>query len=221
MLQEEIDRRDAGLTSEERSRLNLSYRQLLEQGLCRPRLSSSLLGFAWSQFEPRVFPDHAGDPSFRNTPEFLSLGLVTLDAYVTAMLAAPIKHGDYEEMVFRCELKKESSSQPLQLEFVTVTELRRMKPKTAMVELLSSLPQILQMKEIRGDVCYMSDEGCRMMIPYPGKMKAERCPSLRDRPYGLWPAVNVKIRPTRELVARARGLVDSAWDWISSRGRPN
>jgi hypothetical protein len=221
MLQKEMERVEPQLTVEERSRLSLSYQQLLEQGLCRAKLSSSLLGFAWSQFEPRVFPDRAEDPNFRNPPEFLSFSFVSLDAYVTAMLAARLRHGDYGQMTFCCRLQKDTSRRQLQLEFVTGTERGTLPPGTAMMDLLSSLPQLLQMKQIFGEVCYMSEAGCRMLIPYPGKMVAERCPALRDRPHELWPAVTLRIHPTKEMVGRANGLVQLAWDEVSSRRRPN
>jgi hypothetical protein len=61
MLHEEIERPYVRLTAEEKSRLNLSYQRLLQEGLRRPKLGRSLLGFDWS------FPGSC----LRNPGEFL------------------------------------------------------------------------------------------------------------------------------------------------------
>jgi hypothetical protein len=214
MLEEETDGLDT-------VQALFSYQQLLQKGFCGRKLETSLLGLDWCLFEPRAFPEHAGEGGFRNPPEFLFLAVVTLDAYATSVFASTLKHGDFGALTFTCRLKGEGPSGRLRLEFVTVPERGRLCPKNVMVEMLSSLPQLLQAKKVEGDVYYLSDAGCRMQIPYSGKLVAELCSFLHDRPGDLWPEVTLTIRPTEELVARARSMVDFVWNSRPLRGIPS
>jgi hypothetical protein len=210
----------ARLTEEEKSRVLLTFKQMLQQGFCRPQLDCSLLGFDWSLFSARSFPEHAEDPAFLNPPEFLALGFSTLDAYVTAVLGAHLKHGDFGEMTFSCRLNKEKAKPKLRLEFATVSERRKPFPKSVDSELRKSFPELLQVKRLEAEVCEVAANACRVVIAYPGKMIAERCPFLRNRPLDLWPEVRFKVLPTEELVARARDMVTFASD-VPFPGNPN
>jgi hypothetical protein len=221
MLQEETKNREPALTPEQKSTLALGYQRLQQEGFCRPKLTESLMGFDWTCFTPRTFAEHAGDHWFRSPPEFLSLAYATLDAYVTAMFATSLKLGDYGEMHFSCRLKQEKFNPRLHLEFETTAERGKVFHRNTMIELLSSLPQLLRMKNIEEDCCYMPGPGARMLIPYPGKLVAERSPFLRHRPCHLWPEVSLNIRPTEALVARAKRLVEFMWNTGKPRGTPN
>jgi hypothetical protein len=197
------------------------YQRLQQEGCCQPKLADSLMGFDWACFAPRTFPEHAEDHRFRNPPEFLSLACTMLDAYVTAMFATSLKLGDYGLLCFCCRLTREKLNPRLQLEFVTVAERKKIFLRNAMIELLSSLPQLLRMNHIEEECCYLQGPGARVIIPYPGKLVPERSPYLRDRPCNQWPEVSLSIRPTKELAGRARSMVDFLWDKRKLRGTPN
>jgi hypothetical protein len=219
MLQEEIERADNTVTPEER--FASQSKGSLEEGFCAPKLDESMIGLAWSLFVPRVFPEHAGDISFLNPPEFLSWSFTTLDVYATAILAANLPHDELGGLTFTCALRQGRSRRGLRLEFVTVPERADICPRTAMIELLSSLPRLLRAKDVVGDVCYMPGGGCRMEIPYPGKMVLELCPCLQNRPCDSWPEITLKIQPTEELLDRARRVVEYVWESGSFSGHLN
>jgi hypothetical protein len=207
MLQKEEARRGNREPVAEERRPPMDFKQLQQAGLCRPKLGISLLGIEWGRFEPREYAPQAGGSCLRNPPEFNFFAQVTLDAYVAAFLAGQWKHGDFGELTFHCSLKQERHDSVLRLEFVTVPERGRILPGTAMIGLLSSFVLLLGTLHIDGDVYHLQDAGAHMSIPYPGKLLVAHCPALRDRPSALWPEMTLRLRPTQELVSRARSLV--------------
>jgi hypothetical protein len=76
----------------------------LEEGFGSPKMEDSLLGLDWSVFVTREFPEHAGDTSFWDPPEFISYAFRALDAYATAMLAAHFRFISLGALKFRCRL---------------------------------------------------------------------------------------------------------------------
>jgi hypothetical protein len=221
MLQEDIERPSKALTAEEKFDSSSHLKGSPEEGFCAPKLNQSMIGLAWSLFVPRVFPQHTQDDSYLDPPEWISWSHTTLDVYATAILAANLPHDELGSLTFSCALRQSRSRRGLRLEFVTVPERGEICPRTAMIELLSSLPRLLRAKDVIGEVCYMPGEGCRMEIPYPGKMIAELCPSLRDRPCDLWPELTLKLDLTEELLDRARQVVELVWESGQFCGQPN
>jgi hypothetical protein len=200
------------LTSEEKDRLILTYKRLLEEGFCAPRLDDSILGLDWSLFQSRVFPEHADDTRFLNPPEFVSIALATLDAYAAAMLAAQWAHDRPGELTFLCRLGRSELNLQLQLEFQTLPERGSFVPRAALLELLATFAGLLRAKNLRLNAYYGQGAGFPLVIPYPGKMIAELSPCLKDRPRGLWPEISLRILPTQDLLSRARGVVKFAQD---------
>jgi hypothetical protein len=194
----------------------------MEEGFCSRKLEDSMLGLHWSLFRPRRFPEHADDTRFSNPPEFLSLSFSTLDAYATAILAAPFRRAPLGDLTFTCRLKQGQLDSRLQLQFVTIPERGRILPGTAMIELLRSFPDLLRIKDAEASaVYYLEGEGCPMQFAYPGQMIVEVCPFLRDRPLDLWPEVTLTVLPTEELVVRAKTLVEFVRNSASIDGDPN
>jgi hypothetical protein len=220
MLQQGIETPPKSLTAEDGLNSASQVEGAAEAGQCAPRVEDSMIGLAWSLFTPQTFPEHAGDPAFVDPPEFVACSLTTLDVYATAILAANLPHDELGGLTLICALRQNRSRRGLRFEFVTVPERGQICPRTAMIELLSSLPRLLRAKNVVGEVCYLPGEGCRMEIPYPGKMMAELCPSLRDRACDLWPEMILKIDPTKELLDRARQMVEFVWE-TGLCGHPN
>jgi hypothetical protein len=198
------------------------WKSSLEEGFCQPKIEDSMLGLDWSLFVSRDFPEHEGDTSFWNPPEFICYAYSTLDAYATAMLAAHFPRRPLGVLNFTCGLKQNKANARLQLEFVTMPERGSIDSGTAMLELLSSFPELLRSRGIEaGVVYYLEGQGCPMRLAYPGQMLPTVSPFLRDRPLDLWPLVTLSILPTEELVTRAQSIAEFVLDSASMDGSPN
>ena len=181
-------------------------------------LDASLLGLDWLLFVRRGFPGGPDELTLSDSAELTACSLAALDAYATAILACHLRLKDPGELTFQCTLAQNKVDSKLKFVFVTNTEFGDIPPRTAMIDLLSSFPQLLKVKRMAANASYLPGAGCPMEIPYPGSTPGGLCALLRDRPDTQWPQVTLKLRPNEDLVRRARGLVDFIWESGAFRG---
>ena len=210
------------LSAEQADRIARGLKRWMEKVFARASLSIPCSAWTGLCLDREDSQSTLTTQKFSIPPEFLSLSFSTLDAYATAMLAAPFRRAPLGDLTFTCRLKQGQLDSRLQLQFVTIPERGKILPGTAMIELLRSFPDLLRIKDAEASaVYYLEGEGCPMQFAYPGQMVVEVCPFLRDRPLDLWPEVTLTIPPTEELVVRAKTLVEFVRNSASIDGDPN
>ncbi|MGB9029365.1 MAG: hypothetical protein WCC27_04515 [Acidobacteriaceae bacterium] len=98
------ERRWPKLTDEEKDRILKGFKKRQEEGSSQGNLRPSPLALEWNEFVFAEFPEHEGEIAFLSPPEFVRIGLATLDAFATAVLASEFPFETMGILRFRCDL---------------------------------------------------------------------------------------------------------------------
>jgi hypothetical protein len=92
------------LTPEQIDAVLAQHKVWMDEGGCQGILRPSPLGLEWDEFIFAKFPGHEGETAFLSPPELVSIGLATLGAYTTAVLASDLTFETMGALTFRCDL---------------------------------------------------------------------------------------------------------------------
>jgi hypothetical protein len=155
-----------------------------------------------------------------NPPEFVQVGLATLDAYATAVLASDLALGRVGPVCFLCALTRFNvETRPVLIVGIDAADgpIEREGDMVFLTGLVVSFMMLLagcgvvRKTDQGGPAALLEPFGpvprgqFMLQLSYPGRMIAEKSPYLKVRTASEWPSVTLVVEPTEALRARARG----------------
>lgn len=194
-------------TEEQKDAVIQQVKISLQEGECMPKLEPSLLGLKWEDLLDSGKESQGRRYARRDPPEFISIGLKTLDAYIISVLAAHFSFEELGFLDFRCYLIPNDDG-GMNLRYEVIPQHGRIEPDRITVEMLHSFPLLLRSLGCNVTVYFLEGEFCPMSFAYPGQMRRECATTLNDRQDDSWPVIPVRIVPTPTLRRRAQQILD-------------
>jgi hypothetical protein len=137
------ERKWPALTPEQEDAMIKNFKIWTEEGKCQRKLRPPLLGLDWDEFVFAKCPGHEGEIAFESPPEFVSIGLATLDAYATAVLAGDLPFETLGVLRFQCDLGRfNPGPDAVSLDLCTVLVFR-MDSERGGVDFDSVMPSVI------------------------------------------------------------------------------